>query len=128
MGVRKRLIFSRISCPTNLQIHQAPIIVPKPTFGGSWVYSGLTIALLNGETRSFRIPTILILVLKLASISSLSVQKPTGIGITDVLRLSLWKFQTIRRSLPFNSSGNLNTAMETKILLIYSRNHYHQGT
>jgi len=32
----------------------------------------------------------------------------------------------MRRNLPFNSSGNLNTAMEAEILLIYSRNHYHQ--
>src|SRR5947209_14710087 len=56
MGFPKRLIFSHISCSTNLQIHQAPIILPKPAFGGSWVYSGLKITLLNGETRSFPNP------------------------------------------------------------------------
>jgi hypothetical protein len=44
---------------------------------------------MDGEMRSFRIPNILILVLKLASISSVLTHLHTGCGIRDFLRLSL---------------------------------------
>src|SRR6266516_5953564 len=86
----------------------------------------MLIGLLDGRVKYSRIPKILRPLLKVASISSVLVQTHTFNGIWDFSHLSLWNFQMIGRSLLFNSSGNLNTATSSVIVLIYLRNQHRQ--